>query len=333
MKTARKLTRPLFLLVLAFAMLSAIGQSALAFSDTETDNNREAIRALQDAGIVLGEHRGAFNPQGPLTYASGVVLLVKAFELNIDHMRFIKMPLASDHYPHAKDDAWYSDAFVIAAYSGLDIPRNVRPEEKMTREQFAHHLFQAVTQTGDYAYTEQYVLIEDEPDITPDYRNSIQKLLITNIAELNGQQRFEPQTTMKRGEAAGWLHRALLFVQSAREQQVPDEEPANHPLYDLSLSQSAVNEQVNEITVSAQAPHPGYGIRIASISFDGMKAVIHAEPVLPDPDRMYPQVITEVKATTYIGSQYEPILADSDGGSSGFPGTASAANTNSGMAQ
>ena len=329
MKTARKLTRPMFLLAIAFAMLAAIGQSALAFSDTETDNNREAIRALQDAGIVLGEKQGAFNPHGPLTYASGVVLLVKAFELNIDHMRFIKMPLASDHYPNAKDDAWYSDAFVIAAYSGLDIPRDVRPEEKMTREQFAHHLFQAVTQTGDYAYTEQYILIEDEPDITQDYRNSIQKLLITNIAELNKQRQFEPKAVLKRGEAAGWLHRALLFVQSAREQQVPDEKPASHPLYDLSLSQSALSEHVNEITVSAQAPHPGYGIRVASITFDGTKALIHVEPVLPDPDRMYAQVITEVNATTYIGSQFEPMLADTDGGNSDLPGTSSAANTNS----
>jgi hypothetical protein len=313
MKTARKLTRPFFLLFMAFAMLTAIGQSALAFSDTETDNNREAIRALQGAGIVLGEKQGTFNPHGHLTYASGVVLLVKAFNLNIDHMRFFKMPLATDHFPNAKNDAWYSDAFVIAAYSGLEIPRDVCPEAKMTREQFAHHLFRAVTQQGDYAYTEQYIMIEDESDITPDYMNSIQKLLITNIAELNENQRFEPQTVMKRGEAAGWLHRALLFVQSAREQQIPEEVAAIHPLYDLSLSQSAVNEQVNEITVSAQAPHPGYGIRIASITFDGTKAVIHAEPVLPDPDRMYAQVITEVKATTYIGSQYVPTLAETAG--------------------
>ncbi len=310
MKTARKLTRPMFLMIIAFAMLAAIGQSALAFSDTETDHNREAIRALQDAGIVLGEKQGTFNPQGDMTYASGVVLLVKAFAFNIDHMRFIKMPLASDHYPNAKDDAWYSDAFVIAAYSGLEIPRDVRPEEKMTREQFAHHLFQAVTQTGEYAFTEQYIMIEDESDITPDYMNSIQKLLITNIAELNARQQFEPQAIMKRGEAAGWLHKALLFVQSAREQQMPDEEPASRPLYDLSLSHAAINDQVNEVTVTAQAPHPGYGIRIASITFNGTKAIIHVEPVLPDPDRMYPQVITEVKATAYIGSQYEPTLAD-----------------------
>src|SRR5690606_4829293 len=108
-----------------------------------------------------------------------------------------------------------------------------------------------------------------------------------------------------------WLHRALLFVQKASEQQIPDEVAANHPLYDLSLSQSAVNEQVNAITVSAQAPHPGYGIRIASITFEGMTAVIHTEPVLPDPDMMYPQVITEVKATTYVDAQYEAVLAES----------------------
>jgi hypothetical protein len=326
MKTTRKLTRPFFLMIMAIAMLMSLGQSALAFSDTETDKNRDAIRALQDAGIVQGEKKGTFNPHGQITYASGIALLVKAFEFNIDHMRFFKMPLASDHYPNAKDDAWYSDAFVIAAYSGLEIPRDVRPEAKMTREQFAHHLFRAISQKGDFAYTEQYILIDDEAGITPDYMNSIQKLLITNIAELNEKQQFEPQAAMTRGEAAGWLHRALRFVRSALEQQTTGEESASHPLYDLSLSHKAVNEQVREVTISAQAPHPGYGIRISSITFDGTKAVIHTEPVLPDPDRMYAQVITEVKAITYVGSQYEPILAETAGVSSGSSSSSDASN-------
>src|SRR5690606_18413756 len=114
-------------------------------------------------------------------------------DLNIDHIRFIKPPLASDHYPNARDDAWYSEAFIIAAYSKLEIPQDIRPEAAMSREQFAHHLFQAVSSKGDFAYTEQYIMVEDQQDIAEAYSNSIQKLLITGIVELNGQRQFLPQ--------------------------------------------------------------------------------------------------------------------------------------------
>jgi len=305
MKTAPRLTRPFLFLAMALAMLLSLGQSALAFSDTETHPNKDAIRALQEAGIVKGEYNGKFNPDGQLTYASGIALLVNAFDLNIDHIRFVKQPLASDHFPHAKDDAWYSDALVIAAHSGLEIPSDMRPEAAMTREQFAHQLFLALSSKGDFAYTEQYILIEDERDVTASYMNSIQKLLITQIAELDAKGQFKPQDAMTRGEAAGWLHRAVLFVRTMLEQQAPD----TNPLTDLTLSKSAVNEQVNAVTIRAQAPHPGYGIRISAITFEGEKAIVHTVPIFPDPDRMYPQVITEVQAVTYIGSAFEPILA------------------------
>jgi len=314
MKTVNRMTRPFVLAAMALAMLLSLCQSALAFSDTGSDRNKEAIRALQEAGIAQGDSTGKFNPGGHLTYASGISLLVKAFDLNIDHIRFIKQPLASDHYPNARDDAWYSDALVIAAYSGLDIPQDMRPEAVMTREQFAHHLFQAISSQGEFAYTEQYIVIADQQDIANAYSNSIQKLLITGVADLNKQQQFRPQEAISRGEAAGWLHRAVLFVRKALEQQEPAEAPDASPLYELTLTTTPVNEQVNAVTVRAQAPHPGYGIRIASIAFEGTQAIIHTETVYPDPDRMYPQVITEVQATVYIGSEFEPVLADPSGG-------------------
>ncbi|MNV98802.1 hypothetical protein D3C71_1940940 [compost metagenome] len=56
-------------------------------------------------------------------------------------------------------------------------------------------------------------------------------------------------------------------------------------------------------------PHPGYGFRISSIAFEGDQAIIYTEPTLPDPDKMYPQVITTVQVTAYVDAAFKPVLA------------------------
>lgn len=72
------------------------------------------------------------------------------------------------------------------------------------------------------------------------------------------------------------------------------------------------------MTVSAQAPNPGYGIRIASIRFDGGQAIVSVAVVRPKPGQMYPQVITEVSADTYVDEAYTAVL-DEAAASSGEP--------------
>ncbi|UVI32234.1 S-layer homology domain-containing protein [Paenibacillus spongiae] len=305
-----------FLSAVIMLLVLAVGQNAWAFPDTKNDPNEAKINELQKQGVIAGEKDGSFKPQDKLTYAAGVTMLVKGLGLNIDHIKFVKKPEASDSFTKVKDGAWYSDAFIVASLNNLDIDRDVDPAAFMTREQFAHHLFQGMMEKGDYAFIEIFMELKDEADVTPAYMDSIQKLLIAKIAELDKNGKFYPKTAIKRGEAASWLHDAIVFVKENALKPDQGTKPEPFPYTDLKLATKAVNEQIQEVTVTAMAPHPGYGLRIASITFVGDQAYIQVEAVHPDKDRMYPQVITEVKATTYVASAFKPVLQDAGTSSS-----------------
>lgn len=309
--------KPLFMIAIIAILVFSLGQTVLAFSDVSKDPNADKINALKEKGILSGYVNGAFKPGESLSYASAVTMIVKGLDLNIDHVRFIRMPLASDNHPNLEDDAWYSQAFVIADFYGLDIPKDVKASDKINREQFAHHLFKAMMTKGDYAFIEIFMLIEDEADVNASYMDSIQKLLISEIVSLDKNQKFNPKQEITRGVAAAWLHDGMKFVKD-----VPPIEPEPElPAYDMELSVDAVNADINKVTITAQLPNPGYGLKISSISFEGDKAVLNVEVLLPDPDKMYPQVITEAKVSTYVDAKLKPVLAESMGSSASGSGS------------
>lgn len=316
--------RPIIMVLVYGLLLTLLGNTVFAFGDTDKDPNAAKIEALQKSGVISGTGNGQFNPKGTLSYASGVSLIVKGLELNLDHIRFIRKPEVSDQFENLKDGAWYADAFITAHYNGLDIPKDVKANTPMTREQYADLLMQAMLKKGDFAFIEMYMIVADEEDISPDYKDSVQKLLITNIAKLDDSGKFHPKKPITRSDAAGWLYDVIEKVKTMDPIPVVPEESVM-PLTDLKLTVAEVNKEVNKVTVAAEAPHPGYGLRITSVSFEGDEALIYVETVKPDPDLMYPQVITEVRAETYVAAGFEPKLAVS-GSSSGASGEASSSD-------
>lgn len=297
-------------LALMALLLLTLGQSVWAFKDIANDANADKISSLKERGILTGYTNEKFNPNGELTYAAGVSMIIKGLELNFNHIRFIKEPKASDTFPNIKDDEWYSQAFAIAAHYGMDLPEQVKADDIMSKEQFGHHLFKAMLNKGDYAFINIYMLIADEADVNPAYMDSIQKLLISKIATLDEDNNFHPAQKITRGPAAGWLYDAIAFTEEHALTPVDPEQPGA-PVYDLKLSVTPVNAEINKVTVSAELPHPGYGLRISSIAFEGDQAVIHVETILPDPDKMYPMVVTSASVSTYVDAAYKPVLPES----------------------
>ncbi|MBB6671090.1 S-layer homology domain-containing protein [Cohnella nanjingensis] len=325
MKNKSKWTIAGLSVVLASTLMSG---SVFAFGDIDKDAGRTHILHLQELGIVRGDGSGQFKPKSQVTASTAVTMLVNGFKLNIDNIRFIKEPKASDYYTHIKDDAPYAQAFIIAQLNGLEIPKDIQPGASVTREQFAHWLFQAISTKGDYAWTMQYVLLNDEKSVAKDYMESIQKLVIANIASLDAKQNFRPQAAITRSEAAVMLDKALSFVEKTKPiEQLP--EPT--PLGDVQLTTEAYSADVKKVTLSAEVGHPGYGIEIAGIDFKDKQATIRYRVVEPDPDKMFPQVVTTVKASVYIDASYTPVLGGQEGvstppakggaasGSTGFP--------------
>jgi len=304
----RRLHWPAALLAVCMLVWLPFAGTAAAFPDIEGDPNAERIQKLMEEGILKGDSNGRFRPGDKLTYAEGVTMIVDGLGLGLDGIRFVKEPKASDSFDFVLDGKWYSEAF-IAAGIHLDLPRSVKPDLSMTRERFAYHLFRGLSVKAGFALPAPDLTIEDATDITPEFRDGIRRLLFVGIAELDGNRRFEPKRAITRGEAAGMLHEARVFLRQLAASDAPAKASDPSPLYGLALETAPLTDEVNAVTVRATAPHPGYGIRVASITFEGDKAFIHVEPVEPDPDRMYPQVLTEVSTVVYIGSDYTPVLA------------------------
>ena len=296
----KKWTVLLSTLVILCLMVSG---TAFAFQDVDNQANSEKILSMKERGLINGLNDTTFNPNGVMTFAQGIQFIVKGFGLNIDHIRFIKEPKASDYYAHVEDQAWYADAFIIAQFN-LDMPSDIKPNEPMTREQFAHYLSQAISTKGDFPLIQIYVMIEDEADVTPDYMNAIQKLLITKVTELDDNGRFNPQETITRSEAAVMIYNALEYVDHMLSNVIIPIDP------DVSLDVENVTDEVYQVTVSwGEQPHPGYGISVDRIEFneDNTANIVYSLHY-PDPDRMYPQVIVYPKAVVYLGSEYTPVL-------------------------
>jgi hypothetical protein len=307
----KRLTKKPMLLLMLIAIFSmTLSGSTYAASNTNKDPGKSSITRLKEMGIdlekIVGQNK--LNSVSSLNAATAVTLIVRGLDLNIDNIRFIKEPKASDYYTKVKDNAWYSGTFIIAQFNGLDLPKDINPAAKVTREQFAKWIFGALSTKGDYAWIDIYTEVADADQVTKGYMDSIQKLLIAKIATLDSKQKFYPKRNITLGEAAVMIEKTIDFVEKMKS--VPN--PENPILTDVKLTSDKVSDEVNRVTVSAMAPHPGYGLEVSSIVFEKGNAIINYRVIQPDPDKMYAQVITEVKLVTYISSQYKPVLGVSE---------------------
>ncbi len=290
------------LLLLVVMMFTALAQSAAAFSDSANHSQANKMNELQKRGVLSGYENDKFFPDKELTYPEGITMLVKGFNLNINHIRFIKAPEVTDTFPELINDAWYADAFIKAHYNGLDIPKDVKATDRMSREEFAHLLMQAVKKQGDFPIIEIFLLIEDQNEINEAYSTNIQTVLITKLMDLQ-HNKFFPKEIITRGDAAGALYNGIEFAKTIKEQE------NTSVLQDVTISEDMINADIKKVTIKATAPHPGYGMKINSISFDGNKAIINIATLPPDPDKVYPQVITDITISTYISAEYTAELA------------------------
>lgn len=303
-------SKPLLLIVVIASLMFSLAGSAFAFSDVKDDPEKKAIESLEKKGLLSGSGHGKFSPKGTLTVGNAVALLVKGMELNIDHIRFIKEPKASDYFTKVKDDAWYAQSFIIASLNGLDIPKDIDPNAKVNREQFAHWLYNALETKGDYAWVEMFIMVNDQDQVTSDYMNSIQRLLIAKIATLDAKNNFRPKQPINRSEVAGMLHRAIEFVKNTKPVEPEPVDPELSVLSEVKVTSEKVGDDVLKVTVSAMAPHRGYGIEVASIDFNADQAVVNYRLILPDPAAFYAQDVSEVKAVAYVASSMKPVLGE-----------------------
>lgn len=283
--------------------------AASAFSDVSGDPAEKQIEALRQSGVVSGVNHDLFAPKESITAAQGVQMIVNGLELSLAKYQFIKAPQASDSFTNIPNDAWYAEAFVIAHVNGLPLARDIDPDAPLTREQFVQLVVAAVNTTGDYPVTLSYERIGDEKEVGEDFMGAVQTALKLKIVSLDAADNFRPKAVTTRSEAASMVHAAITFVQEHKDVAAKPEPPVEQN-GEVTMSSEKVNDQINRITVTwGEMPNPGYRLTVDRIEFGtNGEAVIVYSTHKPDPDRMYPQVITEAKTSVYLGSEFKPVL-------------------------
>lgn len=201
--------------VLTLALAGQCFAGTVPFTDISGIAGKDKIISLQEQGIIKGGGSGLFAPDAPLTAAQGIQLLVNAFDLNIDNIRFIKAPKASDYFKNARDNAWYADAFIIISFSGLELPSDLDPNAKWTREEFTHYLVQLMEKQGNLPLINLIPAdICDSDQMNILYSGSIQRALVYKLVELDADGGFRPKDAVSRADAAVQVYQALEYLKA-----------------------------------------------------------------------------------------------------------------------
>lgn len=203
----------------AFALtLTLVGNSFAAgtlFTDISNIGAKDKIIALQDKGYVNGIEDGLFGPDKTITAAEGIQLIVNALKLNLDAIRFIKKPKATDYFKKADDNAWYANTLIIASMNGLDLLNDLDPNQEWTCEEFTYHLIQAVEKHANLPMINLVpVEIADEDQITVSYSGAIQRALAYKVTQLDAQGKFNPKAKISRAEAAEQIYNVLEYIKA-----------------------------------------------------------------------------------------------------------------------
>ncbi|EDM36772.1 hypothetical protein PBAL39_17899 [Pedobacter sp. BAL39] len=241
--------------------------------------------------------------QSKLSYGRGLDMIVMGLGLNIDNIRFVKEPKATDYFIQANNKAAYAQSLIIAANNGIQLKRSINPEWAMTREQFALALHQAIQGTGQYMTNMMWIIVSDESSFSEGSLAAVQNLIKFNVITLqNGK--FRPKSYITTAEANAMVKKAATFIQRSKANQAPAADA------ETTFTSTPVNEAVNRVVLSrGSKPNSGYQISISKIIFsENKEAVIYYVVKDPEAGNSYMQVIAEPTAETFISSDYKVVL-------------------------
>jgi hypothetical protein len=201
--------------VLTLTFASQSFAATPSFNDLGNIATKDKIITLQQKGYVHGISSTRFLPNATITAAQGVQLIVNALGLNIDTVRFLKEPQATDYFANASNDAWYENALIIAAVNDIGLPADLDPDKLWTREEFTHQLILAIEKHSNLPMIKLMpVEIGDQADLTIDYDGSVQRALVLKIANLDAEGNFNPKAEITRAESAELIYNALQYIEA-----------------------------------------------------------------------------------------------------------------------
>lgn len=185
------------------------------FKDLDNVTAKDKILVLQEKGYIHGVGDMKFAPMDKVTAAAGIQFIVNALELNIDHIRFIKAPLATDYFEKADNNAWYADALIVASLNGFEMPTDIDLNQPMTKEEFTFQLVRVMEKNKNLPMLNiKPAEIKDEDQMKIEYSGAIQRALVYKITQLDAEGKFNPAAKLTRAEAAEQLYNALEYLKA-----------------------------------------------------------------------------------------------------------------------
>lgn len=179
---------------ITLAMLLTMLPSALAasFADTRGHWAEDAISRWSDRGVIQG-HNGDFEPDSPITRADMAVI--------ID--RIMDYQTKAENKFSDLDNAYYKDPILRVAQAGVmqGDGKNVRPKDKITREEAVSMLARALSVTAGGSSTS----FADNSRISSWAMANVAAFAKNGYIAGRSGNRFEPQANITRAEAVKLL--------------------------------------------------------------------------------------------------------------------------------
>ncbi|NUU64302.1 S-layer homology domain-containing protein [Paenibacillus agri] len=199
--------------LLSFSLGSQVFAAETSFKDLDSVAGKEKIISLKDQGLIKGVTETSFLPASKVTVAQGVQFIAGGLQLSLAAIDFNIAPTASGLFTNVKDNAWYAEAFINAHYNRVDIPKDVKPSQILTREQFTSMLVQGVEAIGNLPMINiKPADIVDDSQLDPSYQGAVQRSLVYKINTLDSNGKFNPKAEITRAEAAIMVYNAVDFL-------------------------------------------------------------------------------------------------------------------------
>ncbi len=202
-------------MVLAVMTLTGTSFAGTGFQDLSNVKEAPSIIKLQERGFIKGTSNSTFLPNRVLTSVEGIHMINAAFDLNLDLIRFIKEPFATDYFKNADDKAWYANGLIVASVNGVDLPADLDPKANWTKEEFLYRLVSTLEVKHELPMIKLVpVDIKDDSNITIEYSGLIQRAIHYGIVELDAGGNLNPKQELTRAEAAAILLKTIEYAES-----------------------------------------------------------------------------------------------------------------------
>ena len=178
------------------------------FTDVKQGWAKEAIDALAARGIVQGVGEGSFNPNGNVTRAEFITMLINAFQLSDEH--------ATASFSDVNDGAWYSASIATAQKLGIV---NGKPDgsfgvhDNISREDMAVMVYKAMmVKQLELATGEGAAAFDDQASIAAYAQQAVSAMQAEGIIKGMGNGKFAPKQHATRAQAAMIIYNLLSYL-------------------------------------------------------------------------------------------------------------------------